>query len=169
MARYAQGYKGPMTTAGPARPVNKAAPVSGPQPFPAPAPVKPAPTTAGNSPVPVIPPSRTLSGPLGSPGPAPASMGGGKPTPMPGITSLPPLPFSTPAPVRTNTGGGKPFSGIASALSGLASSAAGNTGPRPISPQMMKKGGQVKAKKVSSASKRADGIATKGKTRGKMV
>jgi hypothetical protein len=33
-----------------------------------------------------------------------------------------------------------------------------------------KKGGKVKApKSVSSASKRADGIATKGKTRGKMV
>ena len=33
-----------------------------------------------------------------------------------------------------------------------------------------KKGGAVKASKsVSSASKRADGIATKGKTRGKMV
>ena len=36
--------------------------------------------------------------------------------------------------------------------------------------QMFKKGGAVKASKsVSSASKRADGIATKGKTRGKMV
>jgi muconolactone delta-isomerase len=35
----------------------------------------------------------------------------------------------------------------------------------------MKKGGRVKGGKVktSSASKRADGIATKGKTRGKMV
>ena len=35
----------------------------------------------------------------------------------------------------------------------------------------MKKGGRVKGAKVkmSSASKRADGIATKGKTRGKMV
>ena len=34
----------------------------------------------------------------------------------------------------------------------------------------MKKGGKVKASKsVSSASKRADGIATKGKTRGRMV
>ena len=34
----------------------------------------------------------------------------------------------------------------------------------------MKKGGVVKAKsKVSSASKRADGIATKGKTRGRMI
>jgi len=42
-------------------------------------------------------------------------------------------------------------------------------------PQGMKKGGKVKAKakpytpKVSSASKRADGIATKGKTRGRIV
>jgi hypothetical protein len=41
--------------------------------------------------------------------------------------------------------------------------------------QGMKKGGKVKAKskphtpKVSSASKRADGIATKGKTRGRIV
>jgi hypothetical protein len=33
-------------------------------------------------------------------------------------------------------------------------------------PQTMKKGGKVK---VSSASKRADGCATKGKTRGRMV
>jgi hypothetical protein len=34
----------------------------------------------------------------------------------------------------------------------------------------MKKGGAVKAKsKASSASKRADGIATKGKTRGRMI
>jgi hypothetical protein len=32
-----------------------------------------------------------------------------------------------------------------------------------------KKGGAVKKKSVSSASKRADGIAIKGKTRGKMV
>jgi hypothetical protein len=42
-------------------------------------------------------------------------------------------------------------------------------------PSAMKKGGSVKTKKmasggsVSSASKRADGCATKGKTRGKMV
>ena len=34
---------------------------------------------------------------------------------------------------------------------------------------VMKKGGAVKKKSVSSASKRADGIAIKGKTRGKMV
>ena len=34
----------------------------------------------------------------------------------------------------------------------------------------MKKGGVVKAKsKVSSASKRADSIATKGKTKGKII
>jgi hypothetical protein len=33
----------------------------------------------------------------------------------------------------------------------------------------MKKGGAVKKKSVSSASKRADGIAIKGKTRGRMV
>ena len=36
--------------------------------------------------------------------------------------------------------------------------------PRPTKPLNMKKGG-----KVSSASKRADGIAIKGKTRGRMV
>jgi hypothetical protein len=40
---------------------------------------------------------------------------------------------------------------------------AGNTGAKPYG-AMMKKGG-----KVSSASKRADGCATKGKTRGKIV
>jgi hypothetical protein len=33
----------------------------------------------------------------------------------------------------------------------------------------MKKGGAVKKKSVSSASKRADGIAMRGKTRGRMV
>jgi hypothetical protein len=38
-------------------------------------------------------------------------------------------------------------------------------GPGRPMPSRMKKGGSVK----SSASKRADGIATKGKTRGKMV
>jgi hypothetical protein len=37
--------------------------------------------------------------------------------------------------------------------------------PRPANPSMFKKGGMVK----SSASKRADGIAMKGKTRGRMV
>jgi hypothetical protein len=37
--------------------------------------------------------------------------------------------------------------------------------PRPANPSMFKKGGSVK----SSASKRADGIAMKGKTRGRMV
>jgi hypothetical protein len=36
--------------------------------------------------------------------------------------------------------------------------------PRPANPSMFKKGGSVK----SSASKRADGIAMKGKTRGRM-
>jgi hypothetical protein len=39
-------------------------------------------------------------------------------------------------------------------------------GGLPAVPQGMKKGGKVK---VSSASKRADGIAVKGKTRGRMV
>jgi len=45
----------------------------------------------------------------------------------------------------------------------------------PAGAQTYKKGGKVKAKKmasggkVSSASKRADGIATKGKTRGRIV
>ena len=50
--------------------------------------------------------------------------------------------------------------------------------PQPLSdtePTGMRKGGKVKAKKyaaggkVSSASKRADGCATKGKTKGRMV
>lgn len=45
--------------------------------------------------------------------------------------------------------------------------------PAPLSPQYMKKGGAVKAYakggKVSSASSRGDGIAQRGKTRGKMV
>ena len=37
--------------------------------------------------------------------------------------------------------------------------------PRPANPSMFKKGGSVK----SSASKRADGVAIKGKTKGRMV
>jgi hypothetical protein len=37
--------------------------------------------------------------------------------------------------------------------------------PRPANPSMFKKGGVVK----SSASKRADGICKKGKTKGRMV
>ncbi len=42
--------------------------------------------------------------------------------------------------------------------------AAAGAAPAPGTPPAMKKGG-----KVSSASKRADGIAVKGKTRGKIV
>jgi hypothetical protein len=41
--------------------------------------------------------------------------------------------------------------------------------PRKTGPGYFKKGGAVKKKSVSSASKRADGIAIKGKTKGKMV
>jgi len=47
----------------------------------------------------------------------------------------------------------------------------GGVGPRPVL-QGMKKGGEVKASKApkaSSASKRGDGIATKGKTKGRFV
>ena len=50
---------------------------------------------------------------------------------------------------------------------------------RAMAPQMMKKGGKVKPKKMmdggmayskgGSASSRADGIARKGKTKGKMI
>jgi hypothetical protein len=47
------------------------------------------------------------------------------------------------------------------------------TDPRSLSRSVLKKGGAVKSYKqggmVSSASKRADGIAIRGKTRGKMV
>jgi len=75
-------------------------------------------------------------------GPAPMT-GGPKPAPMPmatqGVRPMGPAP---------TTGGGLPAPGM---------------GGRPGLP-MMKKGG-----KVSSASKRADGIAVKGKTKGKMV
>ena len=50
---------------------------------------------------------------------------------------------------------------------GSATPTAGNSKPfDPGSISMLKKGGKVKA---SSESKRADGCATKGKTRGKMV
>jgi hypothetical protein len=73
-------------------------------------------------------------------GPAPMT-GGPKPSPMaaPGTRPMGPAPM---------TGGGLPAPGM---------------GGRPGLP-MMKKGG-----KVSSASKRADGCAIKGKTKGKMV
>jgi hypothetical protein len=74
--------------------------------------------------------------------------GGPKPAPMPmagtrpGVTTGGPKPAPTPAPASIN---------------GLGSRFARAAKP-------MKKGG-----KVSSASKRADGIAVKGKTKGKMV
>ena len=42
-------------------------------------------------------------------------------------------------------------------------------GERNMSGPMMKKGGAVKSKPKSSVSKRADGVAKKGRTRGKMV
>jgi hypothetical protein len=42
-------------------------------------------------------------------------------------------------------------------------------GERNMSSPRMKKGGAVKSKPKSSASKRADGCAKKGKTRGKMI
>ena len=41
--------------------------------------------------------------------------------------------------------------------------------PEPMVDQMGNQTGMAKGGKVGSASKRADGIATKGKTRGKMV
>ena len=117
MAIYAKGYKGPMTTAGPARPVNKAAPVSGPQPFldavsPRRPPVNPTPVVGGQV----------------------------RPTPT--------------GPMVPVLGGGM--------------------APASVAPMMMrKKGGTVKKManggKVSSASKRADGIAQKGKTKGRFV
>jgi hypothetical protein len=70
------------------------------------------------------------------------------------------------------------FGGIDSNMLAPSGGATGNPtgvklppGPRPVF-QGMKKGGSVKASKApkaSSASKRGDGIATKGKTKGRFV
>jgi hypothetical protein len=78
----------------------------------------------------------------GGPKPAPMPMAGTRP----GVTTGGPKPAPTPAPASIN---------------GLGSRFARATAVKP-----MKKGGKVK---VSSASKRADGCAIRGKTKGKMV
>jgi hypothetical protein len=69
---------------------------------------------------------------------------------------------------------GDPFQGLRSktpgnipAIGNLRSALAQMAGAKG---QVFKKGGAVKvSKSVSSVSKRADGVATKGKTRGKMI
>lgn len=78
--------------------------------------------------------------------PAPAIGGGGPAAPMPGpaVNRLPPSP--------AYGGTGIPAYGA-------------NIPPYKTNPMGMKKGGKVK----SSASKRADGIAQRGKTKGKFV
>lgn len=126
------------------RPAPAPAVRTAPEVRPAPA---PRPSSAIPKPAPVISAAPTAG--LGSffGGPNRASMGGGKPTPMPGITSTPPIPSSGTVPVKTDTGAGKPFSALAG-----------------IKKALMKKGGSVK-----SASARADGIAKKGKTKGRMI
>lgn len=82
--------------------------------------------------------------------------------PMPAAPAQVTLPPGTPMPSAAPTAGG-PMPGQVPSM-GLAA---------PAAPRKMKKGGCVKkmAKggSVSSASKRADGIAVKGKTRGKIV
>ena len=114
MARYAPGYKGPMTTAGPTRPVTKAAPVGGPPPF--------------------------LD--AASPRRPPVN-----PTPVVGDQVRP-----------TPTGPMVPVLG-------------GGMAPASVAPMMMKKKGGAVKKMASggSASKRADGIAQRGKTRGRLL
>ena len=139
MARYAQGYKGPMTTAGPARPVNKAAPVSGPQPF-----------------LDAVSPRRP-----------PVNPRVGLPAPPPGMIAPPTTVNPRVGPPQTL----RPAPGGA----GVANSTIGRTGANLLGSggPGMKKGGAVKKMaskgKVSSASKRADGCAARGKTRGRMV
>lgn len=81
---------------------------------------------------------------------------------MPTVPTAPATPAAPPNPV--------PGVGMRPGVTGLERAAAmsGRTMPVPgvgMRPAGMKKGGAVK----SSASKRADGIAQRGKTRGKMV
>ena len=112
------------------------------------------------------PPMPNTGGPMPRPTPFPLPDGVVRP-PMP--NTGPPLPGPDGV-VRTPTGvmggGMTPGAGGPKAQFG-GISAAGTGGPMPPpggNPMMMKKGG-----KVSSASKRADGIATKGKTRGRYL
>ena len=118
MSRYAPNYKGPMTTAGLGRPVNKAAPVGKPQPF----------LDARSPRRPPVNPTTVVGGQV-------------RPTPT--------------GPMVPVLGGGMAPSSVAPMM-------------------MMKKGGAVKKMAKggavkSSASKRADGIAKRGKTRGRVV
>lgn len=115
---------------------------------PAPVPVKPAPV---GGPTPFLDSTVSPRRPPVNPTPVVGGQVRPKPTPttMLGMTSPPPIPSSGTVPVKTDTGAGKPFSALAG-----------------IKKALMKKGGKVKA---SSASKRADGIAQRGKTKGRMI
>jgi hypothetical protein len=77
--------------------------------------------------------------------------------------NMPMVPSKLPAPpTNVTTGGGSKVAGASTSkpmLKGI--KGLGKT----VSRSMMKKGGSV----ISSASKRADGIATKGKTKGRFV
>jgi hypothetical protein len=110
----------------------------------------------------VKPAAKPVGGPMGS-----AIKSGN--TPMPtlsgGLKLVDPIMDKSAAPTKISPSGG--LGGMMSGGAGKALGAStlrGLQGPTAKPGAMMKKGG-----KVSSASKRADGCATKGKTRGKIV
>jgi hypothetical protein len=95
-----------------------------------------------------------------------------KPTPSPGLPTIPERGTGIPAydNPRMISPGPTPPSGGATGSTGFKSGFGGFDSN--MFSNRMKKGGSVKASKApkaSSASKRGDGIATKGKTKGRMV
>ena len=131
-------------------------------------------------------------GPVGMPPPAPPNLprgpvpGRGIPVPIPG--GMPPMDGGTGAPTRpfnpasmdpvrpagsgAVTGGGMPP--MAPPAGGMPPMQPNQPPAKPSFGRKMNKGGAVKAKggsisKASSASSRADGCATKGKTKGRFV
>jgi len=151
-----------------------------------PAPIKPAPPSRGN----VEQNYRGIPGLVNATAPIPRSV---KPTPSPGLPTIPERGTGIPAydnprmisPGPTPPSGGATGStGFKSAFGGIDSNMLAPSGGAPGNPTGiiggtgaradfgMKKGGSVKASKApkaSSASKRGDGIATKGKTKGRFV
>jgi hypothetical protein len=104
--------------------------------------------------------------------PAPKKPTPVKPTPSPGLPTIPERGTGIPAydNPRMISPGPTPPSGGATGSTGFKSGFGGFDSN--MFSNRMKKGGEVKASKApkaSSASKRADGIATKGKTKGRMV
>jgi hypothetical protein len=130
-----------------------------------PAPIKPAPPSRGN----VEQNYRGIPGLVNATAPIPPSV---KPTPSPGLPTIPERGTGIPAydNPRMISPGPTPPSGGATGSTGF-KSAFGGIDSNMLS-NRMKKGGSVKASKApkaSSASKRGDGIAIKGKTKGRFV